>query len=136
MIIKPQKPLTLSRDSANRINERRKSKDWVGFSLYRVIHPNWWEVLSYNFENKWVYKKIKVSHCSKFMNVYLFTTKIPKGATIGMHVHIAFYVEIYDKTPNDFDEKKIMQTFCIIACPRSIKMSISIWPLESSWNCL
>jgi hypothetical protein len=71
-------------------------------------------------------KKIKVSHCSKFMNVYLFTTKIPKATTIGMHVHIAFYVEIYDKTPNDCDEKKIMQTFYIIAFPRSIKMSISI----------
>ena len=35
--------------------------------------------------------------CSKFMNVYLFTKKILKGATIGMPLHVAFYVEIYDK---------------------------------------
>ena len=63
------------------------------------------------------------------MDVYLFATKILKEAAIGMPAPIAFknlYVEIYDKTPNDFDEKKIMQTFCIIACPRSIKMLISI----------
>ena len=31
------------------------------------------------------------------MNVYLFTKKILKGATIGMPLHVAFYVEIYDK---------------------------------------
>ena len=33
--------------------------------------------------------------------------KIHKEATIGLHVHIVFYLEICDKTPNDFDEKKI-----------------------------
>ena len=59
------------------------------------------------------------------MDVYLFTTKILKGATIGMPAHFAFYVEIYYKTPNDFDENK-KQTFCIIACPRSIETSKSI----------
>ena len=40
------------------------------------------------------------------MKVYLFATKILKGATIGMPVHVPFYVEIYDQIPNDFDEKK------------------------------
>ena len=60
------------------------------------------------------------------MNVYLFTTKILQGATIGMPVHVAFYVKIYDEIPNDFDEKKKVQTFCIIAWPVSIKTSINI----------
>ena len=60
------------------------------------------------------------------MNVYLFTTKILISSTIGMPVQVAFYVEIYDKIPNDFDENKQMQTFCIIAWPRSIETSISI----------
>ena len=32
-----------------------------------------------------------------------FTTKMLKGATIGMPVHVAFYVEKYE-TSNDFDE--------------------------------
>ena len=43
-----------------------------------------------------------------------------------MPVQVAFHVEIYDKIPNDFDENKQMQTFCIIAWPRSIETSISI----------
>jgi len=40
------------------------------------------------------------------MNVYSFTTKISKGTTVGMPVHVAFYVKIYDQVPNDFDETK------------------------------
>ena len=40
------------------------------------------------------------------MNVYLSTTITLKGATIGMPVHVARYVKIYDKIPNDFEEKK------------------------------
>ena len=68
---------------------------------------------------------MEILHCSKFMNVYLFTTKILISSTIGMPVQVAFYMEIYDKILNDFDENKQMQTFCIIACPRSIKISKS-----------
>ena len=41
------------------------------------------------------------------MNVYLFTTKILKGATISTPVHVAFY----DETPNDFEEKKKCKRF-------------------------
>ena len=40
------------------------------------------------------------------MNVCLSITKILKGATMGIPVHVEFYVEIEDRTPNDFDEKK------------------------------
>ena len=45
------------------------------------------------------------------MNVYLFTTKILISSTIGMPVQVAFYVEIYDKIPNDFEEKKKCNRF-------------------------
>ena len=44
------------------------------------------------------------------MSIYLSTTKILKGATIGMLVQ-------------NFDEKNTKQTFCIIACARIIKTS-------------
>ena len=54
---------------------------------------------------------MKVFNCSKFMNVYLSTTIILKGATIGMPVHVARYVKIYDKIPNDFEEKKKCNRF-------------------------
>ena len=60
------------------------------------------------------------------MNVCLFTTEILISVTIGMPVHVAVYVEIYDEVPNDFDEKKKIQKFCIIAWTGSIKTSISI----------
>ena len=77
---------------------------------------------------------MKVLHCSKFMNVYLFTTKIHKGATIGMHVHIAFHLKIYDKTPNDFDEKKALRPSDPNgwpSVPSDWSSDLSGWP--SSW---
>ena len=61
---------------------------------YRVIHPNWLKVLSYNFVNKWFYKKMKISHSRKFIDVYLLTRKILNDTTIGMHTHFAFYAKI------------------------------------------
>ena len=106
-------------------------KNW-----YRVIHPNWQKVLSYNSVNKWLYKKVKISHCSKFIDVYLLARKILKSATIGTPAHFAFQVEICHKTSNNFCKNRKIWTFCIIAYPRSIKTSKSIWPLESSWNLL
>ena len=51
--------------------------------------------------------------------------KILKGATIDMPAHFAFYVKICNKTPNDYHKNKKIQTFCIIACPRSIEISKS-----------
>ncbi len=47
---------------------------------------------------------MKVSQCGKFMNVS--TTKILKGATIGMLEQFAFYKEIRAK--NSFDERNTM----------------------------
>ena len=46
---------------------------------YRVIHPNWLKVLSYNFVNKWFYQKMKISHCWKFMDVYAGTLICPRS---------------------------------------------------------
>ena len=66
---------------------------------------------------------MKTSHCSKFIDVYLLTMKILKGANIGMPAHFAFYMKICNKTPNDYHKNKKIQTFCIIACPRSIEIS-------------
>ena len=68
---------------------------------------------------------MKVSHCSKFIDVYLLTIKILKSATIGMPALYVFYVEICNNTPKDFHKNKNIQTFCIIACPRSIEISKS-----------
>ena len=65
-------------------------------------------------------KKIKTSHCSKFIDVYLLTMKILKGATIGMPAHFEFCVKICNKTSNDYHKNKEIQTFFIKACPRSI----------------
>ena len=47
--------------------------------------------------------------------------KILKYATIDMPAHFAFYVKICNKTSNDYHKNKKIQTFCIIACPRSIE---------------
>ena len=47
--------------------------------LYRVIHPNWLKVLSYNFVNKWFYQKMKISHCWKFIDVYAGTLICPRS---------------------------------------------------------
>ena len=49
--------------------------------------------------------------------------KILKGATIGMPAHFVFYVKICNETPNDYHKNEKIQTFCIIACPRSIEIS-------------
>ena len=46
--------------------------------------------------------------------------------------HLAFYVKICKKTPNDYHRNKKIQTFCFIACPRSIEISKSSWLIESS----
>ena len=61
---------------------------------------------------------MKISHCRKFIDVYLLARKILKDATIGMHVHLAFYAEI---CRNDFHKNKEIQMSCIIAYHRSIK---------------
>ena len=45
---------------------------------------------------------MKVSHCSKFIDVYLLTRKMINGAIIGMPTHFAFLVKICHKTPNSF----------------------------------
>ena len=65
--------------------------------------------------------KKKVSHCGKFMNVCITTTKILRGATVGMLAHITFYVEIKKRIPISFDENNTMQIFCILASPRIVK---------------
>ena len=71
---------------------------------------------------------MKVSHCTKFIDVYLLTRKLLKGTTIGnlacLHsAHFRFYAEICHETQNDFHKNKKIQTFCVIACPRSIRIS-------------
>ena len=71
-------------------------------------------------------KKIKVLHCGKFMNVCLSTTKTLRGATVGMLVHVTFNVDIWEKIPNNFNEKNTMQTLCILACPKIVRRSMNI----------
>ena len=48
---------------------------------------------------------MKVLHCGKFMNVCLSTTKTLRGATVGMLVHVTFNVDIWEKIPDNFNEK-------------------------------
>ena len=69
---------------------------------------------------------MKISHCSKFIDDYLLTRKILNGAIIGMPTHFAFQVEICHITPNSFPKNRKIQTFCIIAYPKSITTSQSI----------
>ena len=60
------------------------------------------------------------------MNVCLSTTKTLRGATVGMFVHVTFNVDIWEKIPNNFNEKNTMQTLCILACPKIVRRSMNI----------
>ena len=61
--------------------------------------------------------KSKIMKLFKIHKRLLIYTKILRGATIGMLVHVTSYVENRTKIPNSFDEKIAMIMFCILVCP-------------------
>ena len=64
---------------------------------------------------------MKISHCRKFIDVYLLTRKILKDATVGMHGQLDTMQRFAKMTPDDILKNKELQMFCIIAYHRSIK---------------
>ena len=99
-------------NEANFPSSAEKCSGMRNMEMIRVNRVNWQHLKCYNSKSKWLYWKSKISHCSKFIDVYFLIKKITLRHQHWVPAHSAHDTEVFHKGQNGYvGNQKDMDVF-------------------------